>query len=188
VARAAPLVFVREGDLISLAEALSRVGGLTAHDQEALRGHLLWRSWLGHPRGMRRAGRTAVSCKIRPWCGLLHQGLIVVGPSGIIPVDQLEECAVFAAALLHLIEQREFVAVKSAEPLIPAKVLKLVFTGAAWEIEAQHTPRILPLSAAYDGRRAVMLLHPLADLVVISCCSSLRSHNCQVPQWAPSQR
>jgi hypothetical protein len=22
-----------------------------------------------------------------------------------------------------------------------------------------------------------MLLHPLADLVVISCCSSLRSHN-----------
>jgi hypothetical protein len=33
-----------------------------------------------------------------------------------------------------------------------------------------------------------MLLHPLADLVVISCCSSLRSHNCQVPQWAPSQR
>ena len=64
----------------------------------------------------------------------------MVRPSGIIPVDQLEECTVFATALLHLIEQREFVAVKSAEPLIPAQVLELVFTGAAWEIEAQHAP------------------------------------------------
>jgi len=64
----------------------------------------------------------------------------LVGPSGIIAVDQLEECAVFATALLHLIKQREFVVVKCAEPLIPAKVLQLVFTGAAREIEAQHTP------------------------------------------------
>ena len=64
----------------------------------------------------------------------------MVGSSGIIPVDQFEECAVFTTALLHLIEQRKFVAVKSAEPLIPAKVLQLVFTGAAREIEAQHTP------------------------------------------------
>ena len=64
----------------------------------------------------------------------------MVRPSGIIPVDKLEECTVFATALLHLIEQREFVAVKSAEPLIPAKVLQLVFPGTAREIKAQHTP------------------------------------------------
>jgi hypothetical protein len=62
-----------------------------------------------------------------------------VRPSGIIPVDKLKECTVFATALLHLIEQREFVAVKSAEPLIPAKVLQLVFPSATREIEAQHT-------------------------------------------------
>src|SRR5215217_4213201 len=95
------------------------------------------RSWLDIQ------GRAAIRAKRlfdrTPGADFCTRGLILVGPSGIIPVDQLEECTVFAAALLHLIEQREFVAVKSAEPLIPAKVLQLVITGAAWEIEAQHT-------------------------------------------------
>ena len=87
-------------------------------------------------------GRAAMGAKRllarTPGADFCTRGLILVGPSGIIPVDQLEECAVFATALLHLIEQRQFVAVKSAEPLIPAKVLQLVFTGAAWESSAAH--------------------------------------------------
>ena len=88
-------------------------------------------------------------------------------------MDQLEEGAVLAAGLLLLVKQRQLVAVESVEPLVPANVLQLIFARPTREIEAQHTWRILATGAAYGGWRTVVLLHPLADLVMISRRSSL---------------
>src|SRR3954447_11563476 len=89
------------------------------------------------------------------------------GRFGRLAIDELEEGAAFAGALLLLVEEREAARIELLEPLVPGDVLELVLPDAAGEVDPQD-PGIVAAARLADARRGPLaLLPPTPDGVVV---------------------